>query len=177
MTFHFELLRSSEDISGDPAFEHLTDSNEREIEAFYLSLDHEARRDRFGAVVSDHSIRSYCQRIDWRSSLLIGFRTQDKLQALSTTVRVDIAQVENATIATNGAEAAILPLLRLSAIAARRYFNADRMVVNFDCKTRLPSQIREIYPVTLTEDWAALDLRAVEDAPYLPQVLSSHSKV
>src|SRR5439155_4155360 len=114
------------------------------LHAFYRSLNPEERRMRFGGAVSDESIASYCEQIDWRWTLVIGFGTAFRLDAVAVNVRIDDQRVENATVATREGEDAVPTLLRLSAVGARDFFAADRMLVGLDGANWLLRHLREI---------------------------------
>jgi hypothetical protein len=50
----------------------LTANDLDKIEAFYLALDFDNRRQRFGGGQSDEAIVSYCRMIDWTNTIVIG---------------------------------------------------------------------------------------------------------
>jgi hypothetical protein len=49
----------------------LTANDADRLETFYLGLDFDSRRARFGGAQSDQSIVAYCQSIDWQRAVII----------------------------------------------------------------------------------------------------------
>jgi hypothetical protein len=49
----------------------LTANDAGRLEVFYLSLDFDNRRGRFGGGQSDESIVAYCRTINWQSAIII----------------------------------------------------------------------------------------------------------
>lgn len=161
MKLQTELLKASTGLADGRSYKALTRYDVGMLQAFYRSLDQEQRRIRFGAAVSDESIARYCEQIDWRSTLVIAFGTARELLAVATNVRIDIFRVENATVAAKEGEAAVSTLLRLSAVASRDLFAADRMLVNLDGANWLLRYVREIGAATLCEEYAEFDVRSI----------------
>lgn len=161
MKFENELLKLSIGLADGKAYRTLTSYNVGQLQAFYCSLNQEERRIRFGAAVSDESIASYCEQIDWRSTLVIAFGDAHRLHAVATNVRIDIQRIENATVATKAGEEAVATLLRLSAIATSEVFAAGHMLVNLDGAHWLIRHLREVGPATLLGDHADFDVTAI----------------
>lgn len=161
MRYEAELFKASVSLANGMFFRALTRYDVSLLQRFYCSLNQEERRVRFGGAVSDEAIASYCEQIEWRSTLLIGLGDPNKLIAVSTNVRVDSRRVENATVASAEGQQAISTLLRLSAVASGELFAADRMLVNLEGARWLLHHLGEIGPVTVSNDYADLDVRSV----------------
>lgn len=54
------------------SFRPLAAEDTAKLVKFYLALDDEQRRIRFGAAIEDGIVRRHCRQIDWKSSLVIG---------------------------------------------------------------------------------------------------------
>jgi len=161
MKLEAELLKASAGLASGKSYKTLTRYDTGVLDAFYRSLNQEERRIRFGAAVSDDSIARYCEAIDWRSTLVIVFGAGPELSAVATNVRIDGRRVENATVATEEGEQAVSTLLRLSAIATRDLFAADRMLVNLDGANRWLGHLREIGSASLRQEYAEFDVSSL----------------
>jgi hypothetical protein len=60
----------------------LTANDVDRFSAFYLSLDFNGRRDRFGAGQSDETIVAYCRTIDWQRAIIIARGSSHLLDAV-----------------------------------------------------------------------------------------------
>lgn len=161
MRFSTEVLKASFGLPDGKSYRALTRHQEGTLYAFYCSLDPEGRRARFGGAVSDEAIARHCDHIDWRSTLIVAFGTAFRLDAVAVNVRVDSRRVENATVAKSEGEHAVPTLLRLSAVASRDLFSAERMLVSLDGANWLLRHLREIGPTVVREDYAEFDVSAI----------------
>jgi len=161
MNFASELLKASMDLADGKSYKTLTRHHEDILQAFYRSLNAEQRRMRFGAAVSDDSIARYCEQIDWRSTLVIAYGAAFRPDAVALNVRIDDRRVENATVATRSGDDAVPMLLRLSALGARDFFAADRMLVNLDGASWLLRHLRQIGSTIVNEDFAEFNLSSM----------------
>ena len=162
MKLSIELLKaSSMGFADGKSYRTLTRHHADLLHAFYRSLNPEERRARFGGAVSDDAIAVHCDQIDWRSTLVIAYGTASCLDAAAVNVRIDSRRVENATVATNEGEHAVPVLLRLSAVAARDIFAAERMLVSLDGANWLLRHLRDIGPTILREEFAEFDVTSI----------------
>lgn len=161
MKLSTELLKASVGLADGKSYRTLTRHHEGILYAFYRSLNPEERRIRFGAAVSDEAIAAHCDQIDWRSTLVIAFGTAFRLDAVAVNVRIDGRRVENATVATRDGEHAVPTLLRLSAVATRDLFAADRMLVGLDGASWLLRHLREIGSTEVKDDFAEFDVTSL----------------
>jgi len=60
----------------------LTANDVDRLSAFYLSLDFDERRNRFGGGQSDESIVAYCRTIDWQRVIIIARGSSHLLDAV-----------------------------------------------------------------------------------------------
>jgi hypothetical protein len=156
-----ELLKASFGLPDGKSYRTLTRPHEGTLYAFYCSLNPEERRARFGGAVSDEAIARHCDGIDWRSTLIVVFGTAFRLDAVAVNVRIDGRRVENVTVATGSGEQAVPTLLRLSAVATRDLFAAERMMVSLDGASWLLRHLREIGPTEVKEDYAEFDVSSI----------------
>ena len=156
MKLSTELLKSSIGLPLCNSYRLITRHDLSLLTSFYQSLGQEKRRIRFGAAVNDESIVRYCEQIEWRSTLVIARGDSSRLTAVATNVRIDTTRVENATIWAHDGLDALLPLLRLSAVAAADLFAADQLIVEFSGAPWIVNHLREIGPVRVASDHASL---------------------
>jgi hypothetical protein len=164
-----ELLKASMGLADGKSYRTLTRHHEGVLYAFYRSLDPKGRQVRFGAAVSDDAIARHCDQIDWRSTVIVAFGTAFRLDAVAVNVRIDGRRVENVTVADRVGERSVPALLRLSAVAVRDLFAADRMLVSLDGACWLLPHLREIGSAVVREDFAEFDVSSItgeaDDAP------------
>jgi hypothetical protein len=60
----------------------LTANDVDKLSVFYLSLDFDGRRDRFGGGQSDESVVAYCRAIDWQRAIIIARGSSHLLDAV-----------------------------------------------------------------------------------------------
>jgi hypothetical protein len=53
-----------------------------EVARFYRELDFDQRRSRFGAALSDAALDTFCQRIEWRRTIMIACLSANRLEAV-----------------------------------------------------------------------------------------------
>jgi hypothetical protein len=80
-------LRPSRELAAGPVrgSRFLTSDDSGRLTRFYLGLDFEARRSRFGDAVADDAIIDYCDAIEWRHSVLIA---RDGAQGLKAVLEI-----------------------------------------------------------------------------------------
>lgn len=161
MKLSTELLNASAGLADGKCYRTLVRHHDGMLHAFYRSLNQEERRVRFGGAVSDDAIARHCDEIDWRSTLVIAFGTAFRLDAVAVNVRIDARRVENAVVATRDGEHAAPTLLRLSAVATRDLFAAERMLVSLEGANCLLRHLQEIGSTVLTGDFAEFDVTSL----------------
>lgn len=177
MKLEAELLKASAGLADGRSYKTLTRYDADVLDAFYRSLGIEERRVRFGAAVSDESIARYCEGVDWRSTLVIACGTGRDLCAVATNARIDIRRVENATIANRKGEDSIPTLLRLSAVAARDLFAADRMLVNLDGAREWRHHLKDLGSAALREEYAEVDVSSLGEVARLEGRLARRPRI
>lgn len=60
----------------------LSDNDADRLKAFYLGLDFDNRRRRFGGGMSDQSIAQYCRAVDWQQTFIIARGSTRHLDAV-----------------------------------------------------------------------------------------------
>jgi hypothetical protein len=158
MKLSTELVKSSIGFPMCNSYRLITRHELSLLITFYCSLGQEERRIRFGAAVNDESIVSYCEKIDWRSTVVIVRGDFSRLTAVATNVRIDSRRVENATIWVHNGLDALPTLLRLSAVAAADLFAADQLIVEFNGAPWIVDQLREMGQVRIADDHAWLKI-------------------
>ncbi len=156
-----ELRNASLELEPGRSFQLITRHDAGSLHAFYRSLSFDERRARFGAAVSDESIAAYCERIDWRSTVVIGCGSLLCWDAVATNVRIDLMRAENASIARPAGRAVLPELLRLSAIAARELLSVQQLTVEAEGVPGILGLARGIGQVSLVDGVPWLDTASV----------------
>jgi hypothetical protein len=131
------------------------------IESFYSALNFKARRRRFGACVTDMTIRSYCRSINWNSIIAIGLDRGEELEAILE-LHPFGADGSNAELVIASRSSILdihtLPtLLRLSSLVAAAA-GVRAMVFTIEPGCTLVTLLHLIGKVTIREDQASVDL-------------------
>ena len=130
---------------------------------FYLGMNFQQRRARFGGAVSDDSIRHFCRQMDWHKTIVVGRERGYCLEAVieihSLNANWEIAEIAVANIMPAGGSRINAALLQIAAFAAGQ--RGCSMLKILDCSDRA-----ELVPILLCmgdvleeEDWISVEIQ------------------
>jgi hypothetical protein len=136
------------------------------LDALYCTLDAGGRRRRFGAGVSDASIRSHCETLHEQEALVIGAFESNRMDAAIELWPFSSAweQAEIAVVARRYASAPLKTLLRLAAEEAARR-RCARLVALIDGDFDSLPLLASIGEVELDGEIARIDI-SIATAPF-----------
>jgi hypothetical protein len=86
--FDVNSMRRPATISDRYSFQRLCRTDEMKLEAFFLALDFDQRRDYFGGGLSDEAISRFCRGVDWEQTTIIACSTASCLDAVAFIVAI-----------------------------------------------------------------------------------------
>jgi hypothetical protein len=102
----------------------LCSADSEKLLQFYLGMNFQQRRARFGAAVSNESIERFCRGIDWTRIIVVG---RERSYCLEAVIEIhplvaswDIAEIALANMVPAGRSRIIAELLQIAAFAAGR---------------------------------------------------------
>lgn len=117
---------------GRRSFQTLTAFDLPRLQSFFLAMTFDQRRDYFCAGVSNEAIKSFCQRIDWRRSIVVSRSDRYFLEAVAFVIgcgeRSRTAQFSIAYPSTCDRYAIMRALFELTIMVVRSRF--DRLTVD-----------------------------------------------
>jgi hypothetical protein len=129
-------------------FQVLSHRDRPRLEAFFLALNFDQRREYFGARVSEEQIRDYCRDIHWNETTIIARFCGARLDAvamLTATASQRIAELSMACASTCDRQPVVADLLDLAFAAASLSYSQ----IIIQCERAMPELLALLHPSPL----------------------------
>jgi hypothetical protein len=143
--FRSEFAVPPQRTYGMRGFQILSHKDRPRLEAFFLALDLDQRREYFGRGVSDDQIRDYCRAIRWNETTIIARSCSARLEAvaiLTATAIKRIAELSMACASTCDRQPMVAELLDLALAAASLSYSQ----IIISSEHAMPELLAQLHP-------------------------------